>query len=168
MNATQLMFAQSATLVVLGFIAGAAFDDWQIVIDVQAVTVIGATLLHLLRNGEAADDPTDRYHPPRDVFARCWRCHCRNDKGQLGGHHRRPDAFCGHCRLGAAQLGGAPVMELLGDVVVVCGPAGPVFWAFRDPWLSGLWIVVGLTVRWYQRHWARPPYNGDSEHGDAD
>jgi hypothetical protein len=49
-NATQLMFAQSATLIVLGFIAGALFGDWQIVIDVQAVTVIGAGVMYLLRN----------------------------------------------------------------------------------------------------------------------
>jgi uncharacterized membrane protein YdjX (TVP38/TMEM64 family) len=48
-NATQLMFAQSATLIVLGFIAGALFGDWEIVIDIQAGTVIGAALLHLYR-----------------------------------------------------------------------------------------------------------------------
>lgn len=51
MNATQLMFAQSATLIVLGFITGALFGDWQVVIDLQAAAVICAAVWHLLRHG---------------------------------------------------------------------------------------------------------------------
>jgi hypothetical protein len=50
MNATQRSFANSAALILLGFVAGAWFGDWQIVIDVQSVTVIGAAVLHLMRN----------------------------------------------------------------------------------------------------------------------
>jgi hypothetical protein len=42
--------------------------------------------------------------------------------------------------------------ELAADILIVCGPAAVAWWLLGDPWLSGLWIIVGLTVRWYQRH----------------
>ena len=50
MNTTELLFLPATALVVIGFVTGALFGDWQIVIDVQAITVIGAAVLHLFRS----------------------------------------------------------------------------------------------------------------------
>jgi hypothetical protein len=41
--------------------------------------------------------------------------------------------------------------ELAADIVIVIGPAGVVYYLIGDPWVSAVWIIVGLTVRWYQR-----------------
>jgi hypothetical protein len=49
--------------------------------------------------------------------------------------------------------------ELISDILIVCGPSAFVHWAFQDSFLSGLWVVTGLTARWYQRHWAQPPHS---------
>jgi hypothetical protein len=57
--------------------------------------------------------------------------------------------------------------ELAGDILIICGPAAFVQWAFGDPWLSGLWVVVGVTIQWYRRRWFRPPYN-NGPHNDND
>jgi hypothetical protein len=46
--------------------------------------------------------------------------------------------------------------ELAGDILVICGPAGLVHWAFGDPFLSGLWIGVGIVTQWYRRHRPKP------------
>jgi hypothetical protein len=58
--------------------------------------------------------------------------------------------------------------ELAGDILVICGPAGLVHWAFGDPFLSCLWIGVGIVTQWYRRHRHKPPYRcaGDGE-GDT-
>jgi hypothetical protein len=43
--------------------------------------------------------------------------------------------------------------ELAADIAIVIGPAAGAYYLIGDPWISALWIVVGLTARWYQRHW---------------
>jgi hypothetical protein len=48
--------------------------------------------------------------------------------------------------------------ELAGDILVICGPASLIHWAFGDPFLSGLWIGVGIVTQWYRRHRPKPPY----------
>jgi hypothetical protein len=53
------------------------------------------------------------------------------------------------------------VREPVTDIVVVIGPAAVVYYLIGDPWISATWSIVGLTVRWYQRHWKEPPYGGD-------
>jgi hypothetical protein len=66
----------------------------------------------------------------------------------------------------AAQA--ADMKELATDIAIVLGPAAGAYYLMGDPWISALWIIVGLTVRWYQRHWQEPPYgNGDEGAGDA-
>jgi hypothetical protein len=52
------------------------------------------------------------------------------------------------------------MIELVGNIITVIGPAGIAYWLFADPWIAGVWAVVGLTVRWYRRHWHKPPYEG--------
>jgi hypothetical protein len=53
------------------------------------------------------------------------------------------------------------VRELTADIVVVVGPAAVVYYLVGDPWISATWSIVGLTARWYQRRWQKPPYGGD-------
>jgi hypothetical protein len=56
------------------------------------------------------------------------------------------------------------MMELAADILVVVGPAAVAYYLIGDPWISATWSIVGLTVRWYQRRWRRPPYrNGDGD-----
>jgi hypothetical protein len=57
--------------------------------------------------------------------------------------------------------------ELAADIAIVIGPASIVYYLFGDPWISAVWAIVGLTVRWYQRRWQQPPYGGDEGGGDA-
>jgi hypothetical protein len=58
--------------------------------------------------------------------------------------------------------------ELATDIAIVIGPAGVVYYLIGDPWVAVLWSIVGLSVRWYQRHWQRPLYSdGDKGGGDA-
>jgi hypothetical protein len=55
--------------------------------------------------------------------------------------------------------------ELAADIAIVIGPASVVYYLIGDPWVSAVWIIVGLTVRWYQRHWQEPPYGNGDEGG---
>jgi len=58
--------------------------------------------------------------------------------------------------------------ELAVDLAIVIGPASVVYCLIGDPWVAALWIVVGVSIRWYQRHWQQPPYrDGDEGGGDA-
>jgi hypothetical protein len=52
--------------------------------------------------------------------------------------------------------------ELAGDLLIICGPAALFYWTLEDPVVSGVWVVVGVVIRWYQRRRNRPPYNGGS------
>jgi hypothetical protein len=42
--------------------------------------------------------------------------------------------------------------ELAGDIVTVIGPAAVAYWLLGDPWIAGLFALIGLTIRWYRRH----------------
>jgi hypothetical protein len=53
------------------------------------------------------------------------------------------------------------MIELAADILVVIGPAAVVYYLVGDPWISVTWSIVGLTARWYQRRWQKPPYGGD-------
>jgi hypothetical protein len=53
------------------------------------------------------------------------------------------------------------MIELAGDLVTTLVPYGFVFATFHDPWIAGLWIAVGVTIRWYRRHWDKPPFKAD-------
>jgi hypothetical protein len=55
------------------------------------------------------------------------------------------------------------VKELAGDILAVCCPSGFVHWLFGDPWVTFTWVVAGLVLRWYQRHWQKPPYRNKPE-----
>lgn len=57
--------------------------------------------------------------------------------------------------------------ELAADIAIVIGPASVAYYLIGDPWVSAVWIIVSLTVRWNQRHWEEPPY-GNSDEGDGD
>jgi hypothetical protein len=57
------------------------------------------------------------------------------------------------------------VKELATDLAIVIGPAGIVYYLIGDPWVSALWVFVGVTVRWYQRRWQQPPYRKGDEGG---
>jgi hypothetical protein len=66
----------------------------------------------------------------------------------------------------------AVMKELAADIAIVIGPAGLVYWALGDPWISALWAFVGLTVRWYQRRSQQPACGKGDEratmrHNDA-
>jgi hypothetical protein len=56
--------------------------------------------------------------------------------------------------------------ELAADIVVVIGPAIVVYYLIGDPWISVVWSIVGLSLRWYQRHWRQPPNRNGNEGGD--
>jgi hypothetical protein len=55
--------------------------------------------------------------------------------------------------------------ELVADLAIVIGPACVVYYLIGDPWISVLWSIVGVSIRWYQRHWQRPPYRDGDEGG---
>jgi hypothetical protein len=57
--------------------------------------------------------------------------------------------------------------ELATDIAIVIGPAAVVYYLIGDPWVAVLWSIVGLSIRWYQRHWQLPPYS-DSDEGGGD
>jgi hypothetical protein len=59
------------------------------------------------------------------------------------------------------------MMELATDIAIVVGPAGVVYYLIGDPWVSALWIIVGVSIRWYQRRLQEPPY-GKAMKGGGD
>jgi hypothetical protein len=43
------------------------------------------------------------------------------------------------------------VKELAGDLITVIGPAAVAWWLFHDPYIAGVWVAVGISVRWAKR-----------------
>jgi hypothetical protein len=59
--------------------------------------------------------------------------------------------------------------ELAFDLAIVVGPASVVYYLISDPWISALWIIVGVSIRWYQHRWQERPYrNGDANGAQGD
>jgi hypothetical protein len=71
-----------------------------------------------------------------------------------------------HSRVKRPALRGSrmtAMKELAIDIAVVIGPAGAVYYLIGDQWVAVLWSIVGLSVRWYQRHWRHPPYSNSDQ-----